>query len=190
MQAEKMTTTTTSRNGLDPAVLQDAVHELRDHPEAAAVTMRTHHRWDNGYAVDGATDEIEAAGEVIARTFTFRTDWPPDLGGQDTGPSPGEALLGALGGCVALAYISNATARMVDIEELEVRIEASVDLRGAFQLDAVRAGLAAAVVTMRVRSSADDAVLEELGRAVTRTSAVYDSLTNPVPIQLAVQRLP
>jgi hypothetical protein len=43
---------------------------------------------------------------------------------------------------------------------------------------------------MRVRSSADDAALEELRQLVTRTSAVYDSLANPVPIQLSLQRLP
>jgi uncharacterized OsmC-like protein len=188
MQAEKATTTW--HNGLDPALLQDAVDELRDHPEAAAVTMRTRHRWDDGYAVDGATDEVEQAGEVTARTFTFRTDWPPELGGRDSGPSPGETLLAALGGCVAQTYITKAAVRGVDIDELEVAIEATVDLRGVFELDAVRAGLAGAVVTVRVRSGAGDAVLAELGRTVTRASAVYDSLTHPVPMRLAVQRLP
>jgi hypothetical protein len=42
-----------------------------------------------------------------------------------------------------------------------------VDLLGVFQLDAVRAGLAAAALTIRVRSSADDAVFKELGHTVT-----------------------
>jgi putative redox protein len=187
METENMTKTT--RNGLDLAVLHEAVDELRDDPEAATVTMRTRHTWDNGFAVNGSTIEIEQGGEVTTRTFTFRTDWPPVVGGRDSGPSPGEAILGALGGCVAMAYIKKA-ARGVDIEELEVRIDATVDLRGAFELDAVRAGLARAVVIVRVRSNADDAVLDDLGQTVTHTSAVYDSLANPVPNQLAVQRLP
>ena len=77
-----------------------------------------------------------------------------------------------------------------DIDELEVAIEATVDWRGVFELDTVRAGLADASVTIRVRSGADDAVLDELREVVTRASAVYDSLVNPVPIVLAVQRLP
>lgn len=188
MQAEKATMTW--RNGLDRAVLQGVFNELRDHPDAATVTMRTRHRWDDGYAVDGATDEVEQAGEVTARRFTFRTDWPPELGGRDSGPSPGEAILGALGGCVAMTYITKAAARGVDIDQLEVTIEATVDLRGVFELDAVRAGLAGAAVTVRVRSDADDTLLAELGQTVTKTSAVYDSLTHPVPIRLAVQRLP
>ena len=183
-------THTTSHNGLDVALLQEAVDELREHPESATITIRTRHRWDDGFAVDGYAAEIEEAGEVSARAFTFRTDWPREVGGRDTGPSPGEAILGALGGCVAMTYITKAATRGVDIDELEVAIEASVDLRGVFELDTVRAGLAAAHVTIRVRSEADDAVLDELRQVVTRASAVYDSLVNPVPIQLAVQRLP
>jgi uncharacterized OsmC-like protein len=183
------TTASTTLNGLDMALLQAAVGEMREHPESAAVTIRTRHRWDDGFAVDGYADEFEQAGEVTARTFTFRTDWPPEVGGRDSGPSPGEAILGALGGCVAMTYITKAATRGVDIEELEVTIEATVDLRGFFELAAVRAGLSGAQVNVRVRSSADDAVLDELGQLVTRTSAVYDSLANPVPIQLSMQRL-
>jgi uncharacterized OsmC-like protein len=176
-------------NGLDMDLLEGTVGELREHPEAATVTIRTWHRWDDGFAVDGYIEEIEEAGEVTARSFTFRTDWPTDVGGRDSGPAPGEAMLAALGGCVAMTYITKAAARGVDIEHLEVAIEAAVDLRGVFELAAVRAGLAGARVTVWVRSSADDTVLDGLRQLVTRTSAVYDSLANPVPVQLSLQSL-
>jgi hypothetical protein len=63
MEAEK-TTDTTRRNGLDLAVLQGAIDELGDYPKAATVTIRTRHRWDDGFAVDGYADESEEAGEV------------------------------------------------------------------------------------------------------------------------------
>lgn len=97
------------RNGLDLALLQGVAKELRSHPKSATVIIRTRHQWDGGFAVDGRTREIEADGEVSSRAFTFRTDWPPDVGGQDSSPSPGEALLGALGGCVAMTYITKAS---------------------------------------------------------------------------------
>jgi uncharacterized OsmC-like protein len=178
---------TAPRNGLDLDLLQGVAEEFREHPEAATVIIRTGHRWDHGFAVDGHAKEIEEAGEVTSRAFTFRTDWPLDVGGQDSGPSPGEALLGALGGCVAMTYITKAASRGIDIHELEVSIEATVDLRGVFELDAVRAGLAGATVTVKVRSDADDSTLDEIGRTVTRASAVFDSLANPVPLRLAVE---
>jgi hypothetical protein len=93
------------RNGVDLDLLQDATDMFREQREAGTVTIRTLHRWDDGFGVDGYAKEVEQGGEVTARTFTFRTDWPPEIGGRDSGPSPGEALLGALGGCVAMTYI-------------------------------------------------------------------------------------
>jgi hypothetical protein len=60
--------------------------------------------------------------------------------------------------------------------ELQVTIEATVDLRDVFELAAVRAGLASAIVTVKLRSAADEAVLDKLGQTVSRASAVFDSL--------------
>ena len=178
------------RNGLDLDLLHGAIDMIREQPEAGTVTIRTLHRWDDGFGVDGYAKEVEEGGEVTARRFTFRTDWPPEIGGRDSGPSPGEALLGALGGCVAMTYITKAAGRGVTIDELEVTIEARVDLRGTFELDSVRAGLSDVTVTVGVRSDVDDAILDELAETTSRTSAVYDSLANPVPMQLLAQRLP
>jgi hypothetical protein len=66
------------RNGIDLELLQGASEMIREQPAARTVTIRTHHRWDDGFAVDGYAKEVEEAGEVTARTFTFRTDWPPE----------------------------------------------------------------------------------------------------------------
>ena len=54
----------------------------------------------------------------------------------------------------------------------------------------MRAGLSDVTITVAVRSDADDAVLDEIAHTTRRTSAVYDSLANPVPMQLHVERLP
>src|SRR5215217_1862159 len=51
-----------TRNGLDMDLLQGIVGELREHPETATVTVRTRHRWDEGFAVDGYTEGFEQAG--------------------------------------------------------------------------------------------------------------------------------
>jgi hypothetical protein len=89
-----------------------------------------------------------------------------------------------------MTYVTKAASRGVPIDELEVAIQARVDLQGTFELDSVRAGLSDVTITVSVRSDVDDAVLDELARATRRTSAVYDTLANPVNIQLLVQRLP
>ncbi|MQB02282.1 MAG: hypothetical protein GEU78_18945 [Actinobacteria bacterium] len=175
-------------NGLDLELLQGAMDVIREQPEAGIVTIRTLHRWDDGFAVDRYAKEVEEGSEVTARKFTFSTDWPVEVGGRDSGPAPGEVLLGALGGCVAMTYITKAALRGITIDELQVTIEARVDLHGTFELDSVRAGLSDVTITVGVRSDADDAALEQLAQTTTRTSGVFDSLANPVPMQLLVQR--
>jgi uncharacterized OsmC-like protein len=179
----------TERNGLPLELLDEVTDAIRGHPSAARVAIRTRHRWDGGLAVDGRAHELESDGEVTARTFSFRTDWPVEVGGQDSGPSPGEVLLAALGGCVGMTYILNATAQGVDIGELEIAIEAGWDVRGAFALDGVHPGLAAVSVSVSVRSDADPDVLDRIGELTTRTSAVFNSLAHPVPMELSVRRL-
>lgn len=177
------------QNGIDLELLQETTEMIREQPEAGTVTIRTLHRWAGGFAVDGYAKDVEEGGEITARTFTFRTDWPPEIGGSDSGPSPGEALLGALGGCVAMTYITKAASRGVTVDALEVTIEARVDLQGTFELDSVRPGLSDIRVTVGVRSDVPDVVLDELAQTTRRTSAVFDSLASPVPIQLSVARL-
>jgi hypothetical protein len=119
-------------NGLHLELLQGAMDVIREQPEAGIVTIRTLHCWDDGFGVDGYAKEVEEGGEVTARRFTFRADWPPEVGGRDRGPAPGEVLLGALGGCVTMTYITKAALRGVTIDKLEVMIEARVDLQGTF----------------------------------------------------------
>lgn len=178
------------RNGIDLDVLNETVEGIRQHPEAGTVTVRTRARWDDGFAVDGRSEAVEQAGEVETRTHTFRTDWPEPWG-RDSGPTPGaESLMATLGACVATTYIAKATLQGVAIDKLEVTVEGRVDLRGLFELGSACSRFSEITVTVGVRSEADDAVLDGLGQTTGRTSPVYDSLANPVPLHLRVQRLP
>lgn len=65
-----------------------------------------------------------------------------------------------------------------------------MDLQGLFELNSACPRFSDVTVTMGVRSDSGDAVLEGLGQTTSRTSPVYDSLANPVPLQLRVRRLP
>ncbi len=178
------------RNGIDLDVLHETVEGIRQHPEAGAVTVRTRSRWDGGFAVDGRSEAIEEAGQVLSRTHTFRTDWPEPWGG-DSGPTPGaESLMATLGACVATTYIAKAALQGIMIDELEVTVEGQVDLQGLFEIGSTSSRFSDITVTVGVRSDADDAVLTGLGQTTSRTSPVYDSLVHPVPLQLRVRRLP
>ncbi|MFT4039145.1 MAG: OsmC family protein [Thermomicrobiales bacterium] len=66
---------------------------------------------------------------VQIRGHQFLTDSGPEMGGFDLGPSPVEALLGALGGCLAHTIIIQAAARNIPLDALEVTVSATADPR-------------------------------------------------------------
>ena len=174
-------------NGVDIETWEAAKESVQDDPAEAHVTVRTSHRWDAGFRISGATVEIEAAGEITPRTFEFSTDWPEDVGGKDSAPSPGEALLAALGGCVGLSYVANAINLGVEIDKLDINIEGKSDLQALFGGDRVSPSFSDVQVRVTVDSGADERTLLELGEAAARTSAVFQSLARPVPIELRVK---
>lgn len=73
--------------------------------------------------------------------------------------------------------------------ELTVDLEAELDLRGFFQLAPIRPGPSGIKAKVKVKSDADEAMLEELARLATQTSPTYDSISNPVPIESSVERV-
>ena len=178
---------TTQRNGIDTELMSGTIEAIRQDPGLGAVTIRTRHRWDDGFGVDGAAEWVEHAGVRKERRHRFRGDWPEPYG-RDTGPAPGEGILAALGASIAATYAAKAADAGVSIDELEVAVTGRMDLRGFFELGGARPGLSEVAVEVIVHSSADDAVLEELGRTAARTSGAYDAVTNPVPGELTVRR--
>lgn len=98
-----------------------------------------------------------------------------------------ETLLGALGSCMAGTFAAQATARGVEIERLQVDVEAAIDLNGFFGLKPVRPGLTDVRLSFDVSSDADDATLEEILDATRSLSPVFDSVTRPVEVEASVR---
>ena len=55
-------------------------------------------------------------------------DEPPQLLGKDTAPNPMEALLAALGSCVAVGLQANAVARGWTVRGIEVELEGDINI--------------------------------------------------------------
>lgn len=169
------TETATTLNGWNTAAMAAAVAGVKQQPEAGKLTWRGSVTWDGGFGMDAKTETIEQMGQVIERHFTFRGDHPPELLGQDTGPTAVETLLAALGSCITGTYAAQATSRGITLDKLEVSIEADIDLQGFFQLADVRSGLSNVQVTIKVKSDADAKTLQEIKEAALKSSPVYDS---------------
>lgn len=183
-------TQTRRRNGIDLDLMDYYVSGMRG-PEKWLCTARSRHRWIDAFAVEGHIDRLEEGGETQVRAHhRFRTDWPPPFSG-DSGMIPGlEMLLGAVANCAATTCIAKATLRGITIEELEVTAQTSVDVRGVFEVgDAERAGWPDVQITLHIRSGADDETLSSLVQNVRDTSPALDTIANPVPLRLDLERM-
>ena len=57
-------------------------------------------------------------------------DEPPHLLGENNAPNPSEAVLAALGACLAVGVHANATARGICLTKLEMELEGDINVDG------------------------------------------------------------
>lgn len=173
---------TTMLNGWDVEAVREAVATVQDRPEAGLLRWRGCAVWDGGFGLDVRTRDIEQLGVVMDRHFTLRGDHPPELLGNNTGATAIETVLAALGACMTGTFAVQATARGIQIDELEVDLECTIDLNGFFGIQPIPPGLRDVTLTYRVRADADEATLEEILAAARSLSPVFDTVSRPVTV--------
>lgn len=68
------------------------------------------------------------ASTMHARTHDVKVDAPPQMGGEDTGPTPVELLTGALGSCIVFYVARWAREAGVPYEGMEVKLDYVLDM--------------------------------------------------------------
>lgn len=177
----------THLNGWDVEAMTAALEGVKDDPSSGRLTWRSRATWDGGFGLDVRVRQIEQLGEAMERHFTFRGDHPPELLGNNTGPTAIETCLAALGSCMAGTFAAQATARGIRIDALEIDIEGGIDLNGFFGLQPVRPGLQDVTLRFRVRSDADEVALREVLEAARTLSPIFDTVTRPVQVEARVE---
>lgn len=178
------------RNGFNLERYGQLVDGLQRQPEAAKVTFTGRFDWAQAFGGVARSVDFEQAGMRKSRSFVFRCDVPAEMLGSDEGSMPAERLLSALAHCIGTSFAVQATKRGVDIDRLQVELAGGVDLCGFLDLDSVRPGFEGIEVRLMVDSKAGQEELDELGREAARFSPMCDSLSQPVPIGVKVERYP
>jgi uncharacterized OsmC-like protein len=163
--------TTTSINGIDPAAMRAASDRLRarrDEPVRFAAGVR----WLGGYRTEAHVGpEPALAG-----------DEPAELAGTNTGPSPEDLLLGAVGQCLIVGLAGAASARGVKIERLSVDVEGDVNLPAAYGLADGHPGFQAIRVTVHLDADADRLELDALVDHALSRAPIPATVAHPVPV--------
>src|SRR3954471_20905080 len=178
------------RNGVDTETLFATLDAIKDTPEIAAFRFRAHNHWIDGSHNRTKIQGFYAAGqEDTSREEPFQIDAgePGILLGTDTGANPAEALLHALAACLTTSIVYVAAARKVELTSVESTLTGDMDVRGALGVDdEPRNGFERISVAFRVAGEAPEEKLREVVERARKRSAVYDMVTNGVPVTLNV----
>lgn len=184
------TSTPAARNGVDTAALFATRDAVKGTPELAQFQFRAVNRWVSGTHSRSTIQGFHGAGQEDtsrATPYQLDADHPAVLVGTDNGPSPVEYLLHALAGCLTAGIGNIAAARGVTLHEVESTVEGDIDVLGLLGLDpTVRNGYQGIRVSFRIKGDAPDDVLRGLVERSRDRSAVYDVLTNGVPVSIDV----
>jgi uncharacterized OsmC-like protein len=184
-----MTTTENPvRNGVDTATLFATLDAVRSDPELAKFQFRATNRWLSGTHNRSTIDGFHGAKQEMShrQPFTFDADHPPVLVGSDNGPTPVEYLLHALAACLTAGIANIAAARGVTLTEVSSTVEGDIDLLGILGLsDDVRNGYEQIKISFNLRGD-DPEKLRTVVEQSRRRSAVFDVLSNGVPVSIQV----
>ena len=178
-----------ARNGVDTATLFATLDAVKAVPEAARFQFRAHNQWLSGTHNRSTIDGFYGVGEerTHERSFHFDADHPAVLVGRDNGPTPVEYVLHALAACLTAGLANVAAARGIQLTEAHSTVSGDIDLNGILGLNPdVRNGYQNITVHFTVKGDAPAEKLREIVEQSRARSAVFDIITNQVPVSIEI----
>jgi uncharacterized OsmC-like protein len=178
------------RNGVDTPALLATIGVVRDQPQLAQFQFRARSEWVSGTHSRTTMETFSGAGgeHSHVRAYAGDGDHPAVLCGSDAGPTPVEWLLTALASCLMAGIGNIAAVRGVNLQRVEAHLEGDIDLRGILGLsDEVRNGYQALRVRFEIEGDAPAPKLREIVEQARNRSAVFDIITNGIPVAIDVQ---
>ncbi len=163
-------------NGLRPEKLQAILDSMRDDPEVLkAVTGPWKSRvvWQGGFRT-----------KAFMRKHAIEMDEPEGLDATDLAASAHEQLLSAVGSCMTVGFVLNATKRGIRIHDLEIVLEGHFDniLKWAGHSPSGNPGYPSIKAKVFVKADADEAALREIWRLAVEGSPVTQTVARQTEI--------
>jgi uncharacterized OsmC-like protein len=183
-------TTPTVRNGINIEQMYGTLDAVKAQPALGRFQFRVANRWMGGSHNQSTIKDFYGAGqEDRSRPQAWQVDAgePGILLGKDEGPNPAEYLLHALAACLTTSIVYVASARGVELSEVESAFEGNADVRGALGLsDEVRNGFENIRVTFKVKGNAPEEKLREIVERAKARSFVFDVVTHGTAVDIDV----
>lgn len=177
-------------NGVDTPALFATIGVVGETPALAKFQFRASGQWINGTHMRSTMAGFAGAGGAHSHkaAYTADADHPAVLCGGDNAPTPVEYLLHAIAACLTAGIANIAAARGVKLHAVEADVTGDIDLQGILGLsDKVRNGFESIKVDFRIDGDAPKEILEKLVAQSVARSAVFDVLTNGVPVSVGLR---
>jgi uncharacterized OsmC-like protein len=162
---------------MNPEIIQQSVKLWTNEPEKAKVSPVVKARTDGAQAV------------VEAGPFSWRTDVPPALGGENKAASPTALLLGALGGCAAVLIRDTLAPQLgLRVDSVQAEVKCKADFRGLLGMPGSIPDLENLEITIRIESSESEEKIQALYQAWLDRCPVYLALTKPLAVKAALAK--
>ena len=184
------TTATRVDNGVNVEALLGAREALGQAPEGARFNWRATCNWVNGtHSTSTVGGFYGLGGEQNHRQeFSFDADHPEIFASEDNGATPVEYVLVGLAGCLTAGVASVAQNRSIQLRSVKATLEGSMDIQGILGMDAdVRNGFDDIKVTFDIDADASREDIEAVVAQSQKRSAVFDIITNPTTVSVAVR---
>ena len=121
--------------------------------------------------------------ENFARDFSLRIDEPEQMGGSNSGMTPMEAMLIALGSCQVIVASAFAQYHDIDLQEFRIDVEGDMDLDG-FQKgkEGVRMGFQEVRLTPHIKSNSSPEAIQKFMKFVESRCPVTDVMLHGTSI--------
>jgi uncharacterized OsmC-like protein len=159
-------------NGVDISRIATLSNKIQEEPAQGDTLWKAEVIWQNGFR-----NQIRIRDLPVSYA-----DEPEMLGGTNAAANPVEQLLGAVGSCLAIGYVANASVRGIQVEALRIELEGHIDLPVFLGLHEGHAGYSDVAIKVYLKADASQETLEELYQQVLRTSPVGQTIEKAIPL--------
>jgi len=162
-------------NGLHPQKIKEILDSMKKPEVLKEVTGPWKSRvvWQGGFRA-----------KAYMRKHAVQLDEPEALDASDLAASAHEQLLSAVGACIMVGFVLNATKMGVKIHDLEIALEGHFDniLKWAGVSPTGNPGYRSITAKVFVKADADEAKLREIWKLAVEGSPVTQSVARGTPV--------
>jgi uncharacterized OsmC-like protein len=169
-----MSDTITALTGIDAGGLTRLSENAKADPSVGKKTLKAVTTCEGGFR---NLTQIRTLAPVLVSE-------PCHLLGDDAAPNPSEMALAALGSCISVGLLANATTRGVTLSKIEVAMEGDIDISAVWGVgDTVEGkvpGFTAVRCAITLAGDADEATLQAIKDNAMAWSPVVNTFARPV----------